>query len=668
MTTSANESTEPDPSQVNRRGFLGHVGLLAGVSLAVDGRRFIAAAEPITAPEATAFTDDETPQTEGSTRTEKHMRIIDLDVDVLVAGGGMAGVCAAIASARNGARTLLVQDRSRLGGNASSEIGMHIVGADVSGQRPGWREGGLIEEIRLEDARRNPHRAFEMFDLTLYDLCQREELLTLILDTSIYSAEVSEGSIQKVLARCDKTETIYRIQAKTYCDCTGDCRLGLEAGAHFRTGREPRALYNEPLALEIGDENSQGSTILFTATKQEQPSDFLAPPWSRKMTENDFLFRKIPRGSYEYGYWWIELGGERNVIDDNEELRFELLRIVMGVWDWIKNSGERPDSSHWALQRVGMIPGKRESRRMTGAHIQTQQDLIEGWKKRDDGISIGGWPFDEHPPGGFDDWDQPPFYSRPIQEPYNIAFESLYSENIDKLMMAGRNISNSHVAFTSTRVMATCACTGQAIGTAAALCKDKGASPAGLRKDHMSELQQRLIRDDESIRNISNQDPDDLARIATVTASDHLDGADPHHIIDGEVRDAPTKWHHRWAARAADGGQWIELSWHKPVLLDQIQITFDSGFHRQLTLSASDGVSRNMIRGPQPEMIKDYKISFVGDDGNRQPLVSIEDNYLRLRRHRFAAVTVISLRLHALTTHASEQIRIFEIRCYGNEL
>ncbi|MGE4601473.1 MAG: FAD-dependent oxidoreductase, partial [Planctomycetota bacterium] len=411
MTESGSGIPEEVPPPLDRRHFLGQAALLAGISLAIDGRRFVSAASPAIDSVTTSDSGDATSGSLPSLAAEKHMRVIDLEVDVMVAGGGMAGVCAAVASARNGATTLLVQDRSRLGGNASSEIGMHIVGADVHGNRSGWREGGLIEEIRLEDARRNPHRAFELFDLTLYDLCQREELLTLKLDTSVYSAEVLDGKITRVLARCDKTETIYRVQAGIYCDCTGDCRLGLEAGAEFRTGREPRAQYNESLALKKGDKNSQGSTILFTATKHENPIDFIAPPWARKMTENDFLFRKIPRGSYEYGYWWIELGGDRDVIHDNEELRFDLLRIVLGIWDWIKNSGERPDSANWALQRVGMIPGKRESRRLTGAHIQTQDDLTDGWKKRDDGVSIGGWPFDEHPPGGFDDWDQPPAYS-----------------------------------------------------------------------------------------------------------------------------------------------------------------------------------------------------------------------------------------------------------------
>jgi hypothetical protein len=382
------------------------------------------------------------------------------------------------------------------------------------------------------------------------------------------------------------------------------------------------------------------------------------------MTENDFLFRKVPRGSYEYGYWWIELGGDRDVIHDNEELRFDLLRIVMGIWDWIKNSGERPDSANWALQRVGMIPGKRESRRLTGAHIQTQDDLTDGWKKRDDGVSIGGWPFDEHPPGGFDDWDQPPFYSKPIKEPYNIAFEALYSANIENLLMAGRNISNSHVAFTSTRVMATCACTGQAIGTAAALCASKKITPPELRKKHIGELQQRLLRDDQSIRAVGNQDPLDLARTAKISASSHLKGADPIHVIDGEVRDTPGQWSHRWGAEMAEGGQWIELSWDEPVTISEIQITFDTGFHRQLTLSASDSASRNIIRGPQPETVSDYTLSITDSDGTRREIANVEGNYHRLRRHPFEASSIQSLRLHVTATHDSPHIRVFEIRCY----
>ncbi|MCP3919281.1 MAG: FAD-dependent oxidoreductase [bacterium] len=637
--------------------------LFTGYALAVDGRRFAADSVPGSAHED-ARQDAPAPSVAGVPAAEPHMHVVDRDVDVFIAGGGMSGVCAALAAARAGARTLLVQDRSRLGGNASSEIRMHIVGADNHGSRAGWREGGIIEEVRVADAVHNPHRAWELFDLLLYDLCAREPNLELLLDTALYAAEIEGGAITRVHARCDKTETIHRTRAAVYCDCTGDSRLALEAGAAFREGREPRAQYGESLALEKGDEKSQGSSILFTAKKHDRPMPFVAPPWARKITEDDLLFRGIPTSAWEYGYWWIELGGDRDVIRDNEELRFELLRVVLGVWDWIKNSGQRPKSASWALETVGMIPGKRESRRLTGAYVQTQQDLQGGWKERDDGVAIGGWGFDEHPPGGFDDWDQPPFYSKPIEEPYNIAFEALYSANVKNLMMAGRNISNSHVAFTSTRVMATCACTGQAAGTAAAMCAAKGVSPSELRKDSMPELQQALLRADQTIRGVVNTDPLDLARAARVSASSALPEADPAHVIDGEVRDVPGKWSHRWGAKMADGTPWLELAWDEPRALSHVQITFDTGFHRELTLTASDGHSSRMVRGPQPETVRDYDLT-ARTAGGDIVLAEVRGNSSRLRRHTFERVDAQALRLTVHATNGAEEARVFEVRCYA---
>lgn len=653
---------------MNRRDLLSGTGLF-GFTLAVDARGLGLAAPRVAAPDEPAQPLRGAP-TPAARRfaDEPHMHRVDHMVDVLVAGGGMSGVAAALAAARNGARTLLVQDRSRLGGNASSEIRMHMVGADCHGSRAGWREGGLIEEIRLEDAVRNPHRAWELFDLTLYDLCLREPNLTLLLDSAVFGAEVADGALTRAFVRCDKTETIHNVAARTYIDATGDGRLALEAGAPFRKGREPRAQYDESLALEEGDDRSQGCSILFTARKHERPMPFVAPPWARTLTENDLLFREPGSGSYEYGYWWIELGGEHDVIRENEALRHELLRVVLGVWDWIKNSGQRPDSAHWALETVGMIPGKRESRRLTGAHVMTQHDLEGGWTKRDDGVSIGGWNFDEHPPGGFDAWNEPPYYSRRIAEPYNIAFEALYSAGIANLMMAGRNISSSHVAFTSARVMATCACTGQAVGTAAALCAQHEVTPAELRARHMRALQQRLLRDDQTIRHVANADPDDLARGARATASHQRDDAPPEHVLNGHVRDVPGQWGARWGAATldADGNAdaWLDLTWPKTVRLSRVQLTFDSGFHRELTLSASDGVTARMVRGPQPETVRDYRLLAFAPDGEVE-LARVTGNYQRLRRHTFAALDVARLRLHVSATNGSDHVRVFEVRCYA---
>ena len=653
-------------TDLDRRQFLARAGLISGYVLAVDGRQHLLASTPAGPPppvSAGNASEVVEPIIKDPTADEPNLRLVDLDTDVLVAGGGMAGVCAALSAARRGARVVLIQDRSRLGGNASSEIRMHIVGADCHGSRPGWREGGLIEEIRLEDAVRNPHRAWELFDLTLYDLCQREQNLKLLLDTSVYRAEKQADRIAGIWARCDKTETIYRISARIFCDCTGDARLGLEAGAAFRTGREPRAEFDESLALEAGDTQSQGSSILFTARQHDRPMPYVAPPWARRITADDLLFRGIPSGSYEYGYWWIELGGTRDVIRDNEELRFELLRVVLGTWDWIKNSGDRPDSKNWALETVGMLPGKRESRRLEGAHIQTQQDLQEGWRERDDGVSIGGWAFDEHPPGGFDDWDQPPFYSRPLDEPYNVALEALYSRNVANLMMAGRNISNSHVAFTSTRVMATCACMGQAVGTAAALCVQKSLDPGDLRRTHMRELQQALLRDDQTVRGVVNQDPLDLARQAKITATESKPG-DPRQVTDGHVRDDPGQWQHRFGAVMNGKPVALHLEWESAVTLAQVQITFDTGFHRELTLSASDAVTNHMVRGPQPETVSDYRLVARTEQGERQ-LAKVRGNYQRLRRHAFEPTQLTRLSLIIERTHGAKEARVFEIRCYA---
>ena len=648
---------------MNRRDLLSRASLFS-CGLAVDARGWLPAsafrAEPVQGPSV---------RSQAAIGDEPNMRKLDRTVDVLVAGGGMSGVCAALAAARRGARTLLVQDRSRLGGNASSEIKMHIVGADQHGSRAGWREGGLIEEIRLEDAVRNPHRAWELFDLTLYDLCMREPTLELLLDSSVYAADTVDGRIERVYVRCDKTETIYRVTTHVAIDATGDGRLALEAGADYREGREARSVYDEPLALEEGDSHSQGCSILFTAKKHDRPIPFVPPPWTRKLTENDLLFRGIPHGSYEYGFWWIELGGTLDVIHENEKLRHELLRIVLGVWDWIKNSGEHRDSANWALETVGMIPGKRESRRLTGDHIQTQHDLTGVWKERDDGVAIGGWAFDEHPPGGFDAWNEPPYYARPIDEPYNIAFEALYSRNVANLMMAGRNISNSHVAFTSTRVMATCACTGQAVGTAAALCAQHAILPRALRQERIAELQQELLRDDQSIRNVRNEDPRDVARRAHVAASEHLPDALPEHVIDGEVRDVPGRWDHRWGAPTltvedgeARADAWIELRWDEPPTIAEVQITFDSGFHRELTLSGSDGVTARTVRAPQPETVRDYRLTARTASGEVE-LADVRGNYQRLRRHAFDPIEVRAVRLHVTATNGSEHVRVFEIRC-----
>lgn len=640
---------------MDRRDFFGYsvvvsAGALGAAQVTVPKRDFDRIAPP-----------------DGMQRTagpEPHMTLVDLSTDLLVAGGGLAGVCAAISAARHGAKVVLVQDRSRLGGNSSSEVKMHVVGANSHKSRPGWREGGLLEELRLDDAVNNPQRCWELWDLLLYDKVVSEPNITLLLDSTLYSTKTANGRIEEAMIRCDRTEHLYRVKAKLFMDCTGDSRLGLEAGAEMRTGREARSEFGESLAPEKPDEETLGSSILFTSRLYQRPMPFRPPKWARKVTADTVKLRKI--NSWEYGYWWIEWGGNISTIRDNERIRYELLSIVMGVWDYIKNSGDHTSSTNWAMDWVGFLPGKRGSRRMVGDHMLSQNDLVNGTFA--DAVAMGGWPMDDHPPGGFDRSDLPPAVQIRTPEVFSIPLRSFYSKNISNLMMAGRNISASHVAFTSTRVMATCAVGGQAAGTAAAMCLERGILPRQLAKDSrmVSTLQQRLLRDDQSIKSARNADEADLARKAKASASDEIGDAKAMLVLDGIPRDIPKEGIHHWEAPMAANGAWIELRWEKPVRVGEVQLTFDTGFQRELTLTSSDAIHRGIVRAAQPETVRDYAVQ-VRKSGEKEwtAVETVTGNYQRLRRHKFTAADISAVRIAVHATNGSDSARIFEVRCYS---
>jgi len=481
----------------------------------------------------------------------------------------------------------------------------------------------------------------------------------------LFAAETKDGEIQRIMVRCDKTEHLYRIKSKMYLDCTGDCRLGLESGAEMRTGREAKSEFNETLALDKADNHTLGSSILFTARDYGKPIPFTPPKWARKVTKAQLAFRGI--NSWEYGYWWIEWGGQIDTIRDNERIRFELLSIVLGVWDYIKNSGDKPTSANWGMDWVGMIPGKRGSRRIVGDHILTQDDLEGGSAKFDDAVAVGGWPMDDHPPGGFDNPELKPCRQIRMAEPYSIPLRALYSRNIRNLMMAGRNISATHVAFTSARVMATCSVIGQAAGTAAAICAQAGVPPRQLYQDktRLAGLQQILLRDDQTLLRVRNADPNDLARKAEATASDEQPGADADHVINGFLRDLPKQTDNIWIGKKSADGAWLQLNWAKPQKISQVQITFDTGFIRPLTLTAQSHYNARLIRGPQPETVRDYELLYRDADGKFHSLAKVTGNHQRVNRHTFAPVEAKSLRLRITATNGADTARVYEIRCYA---
>jgi len=586
----------------------------------------------------------------------------NLDADVVVVGGGMAGVCAAIAAARNGASVVLIQDRPVLGGNSSSEIRMHIVGADCHGSRNDTdaRETGILEELRLECAVRNPQRSASIWDLLLYEWIKREPNIVLLLNTSCIGVKMaSENLIDAVIALRNSTEDLFTVRGKVFIDCSGDGRLGAEAGAEFRKGREGRDEFGESLAPPKPDNKTMGSSILFITRKHDRPMPFKPPNWIRKFPRcEDLPYRA--HSSWEYGYWWVEWGGELDTIKDKERIRDELLAIALGVWDHIKNSGLHPESENWALEWIGFLPCKRESRRFIGDYILTQHDLQRG-EVFEDGVAYGGWPIDLHPPEGIDTKEPP---NIAVKVPlYNIPFRCLYSRNIDNLLFAGRNISATHVAFGSTRVMGTCSVMGQAVGTAAALCVRYNCTPRELGKEAIKDLQQLLLKQDAYIIGVSNSDPYDLARMAEVKASSETKGCEAVNVINGVHRGVYER-KNRWASDPMQPmPQWLELHFREPKRIREVHLTFDTGLNRELTLSFSDWANRRMIWGPQPETVCDYELQVLYGD-SAKTVVKVEGNYQRKRVHKFEPQLATGIRLIVHATNGGKSARVFEVRVY----
>lgn len=595
-----------------------------------------------------------------------------LRADVLVAGGGPAGLTAAIAAARGGAKVVLCQDRPVLGGNSSSEIRMGISGSSPRGREleTEARETGILEEIMLECSIRNPQRSASMLDLIFFDKCRAEPNLTLLLNTTVVGVQMEGNRIVSVFATRESTEDHFEIMADLFADCTGDGRLGYEAGALFTTGREAAGEFGESGARSNRDAYRLGSSLLFTAKRMEQPMPFTALAWARKFTEEDLKFRD--HSSWEYGYWWVEYGGTIDTIKDNESIRDELLAILLGVWDHIKNSGNHPESENWALDWFGFVPGKRESRRFIGQHVLTQND-IEQAVDFEDVIAYGGWPMDTHPPEGIDAKDKEPCSQPYTPYLYGIPLRALISKNIANLMFAGRNASATHIAFSSTRVMATCAVMGEGLGTftAAAVRHRRPLPDAWTDPALVREAQQQLIRGGAFLPGKTFEG--NLAARATVTASSEQEAGMAVNVIDGftravhgerGVRPALTKpGTHRWMSDPLDRSPWLELKWEEAVDLASVTLTLDTGLHRYLTMTHSGGDNPKLIWGrPQPETLKEFKLVATHAAGITE-IAHIRNHYQRQFEVKAALRQVTALRLEVIATNGLDHARVVEIRC-----
>ena len=605
--------------------------------------------------------------------------------DVVVVGGGMAGLCAAMEAARGGAETALIHARPVLGGNASSEIRVHISGADHSLTKPDYAEGGILYELMLENKARNENFSYSTWDLILFEAAKKQKKLTVYLNTVMYDCETEGDLISAVLCVQETTEMRYRFSAPLFVDSTGNGTLGYYAGAEYRQGSESKSETGEPHAPDQPNNERMGNTIYFRARNMGHPVKFTPPSFAKKYTEEDLRYRMhsatqkvdystcadpekneknggVSSRGIDYGYFWIELMGDKDdIITDYENIRDDLVASLYGVWDHIKNGGDH-GAENYAFEWVGMLPGTRESRRLVGDYMLNENDIFDN-HVFEDAVCYGGWCVDLHTAHGLLDLDRHPsgecYFFDGI---YTIPYRCYYSRNIRNLFMAGRNISATKLGMCSTRIIGCCAIGGQAVGAAAALCTKYECMPRELAP-HIGELQQMILKDDGFIPGQKNADPEDVARIAAVTASSYKECCEPIKVIDGISRKLGGDTHGWVSNGISPDGEWLTLKWNEARQLSELRFTFNSDFRYPIRVTMAPNRQKQQRPGVPAELVKDYDV-ILRRDGDIVKTIEVRGNHQRHNIHRFEKVFCDTVELHVISTNGAPEVTVFEVRAY----
>ncbi|MGN1051925.1 MAG: FAD-dependent oxidoreductase [Candidatus Scatosoma sp.] len=584
------------------------------------------------------------------------MNTVKKDYGLVVIGGGLSGICCAVAAARRGVKTALLQDRSVLGGNASGEVRMHVCGADRHGYVPNARETGIIEELLLTNRYYNPQHSFSVQDTVFYDFVKKEKNLDLYLNTRAISCRAENSRIISVSAYQTSSETQFEFYAPFFADNSGDGTIAAQSGAKYVYGRESKAAYGEPHAPDEADENVMGSTIMFTAKDTGAPVPFVKPARAYDFSEDDLRLRNHTQ--ITSGYWWLEVSGNLNTLTQSDEIYDELLNVLFGVWDHIKNKPGH-NAENYALDWIGSVAGKRESRRFIGDYVLKETDLAEA-VSFPDAVAYGGWNMDVHVPNGIFSSDKPATTYYPVKSMYGIPYRSLYSVNIENLFLGGRLISASHIAFGSTRVMGTCAVVGQAVGTAAAIAIESGFSSAREVGGKIGFLQQTLLKNDCYIPGVKNTDEADLAKRAKISATSEKQGCESNNIINGVARSVGSDANYYEGVNGTDDA--LFLRWDSPVTVKEISVAFDSDLSKELTITISDEVRNRQQRFPK-RLAKDFDVTLFCR-GTIVKEINVTNNLLRRRVFSFAPVAADKITLCVRSTHGNEPPRVFEVRVY----
>ena len=561
--------------------------------------------------------------------------------DVVVIGGGLAGLFAAVSAARHGAKTVIVQDRPMFGGNASSEIRMWICGAAGKNRK----ETGLLEELQLDNIYFNPLLKYTQWDGVMYSFAASEPNLEILLNTTVEDCNVTDGHIDEVSAWNLHSYTLWHLKGRLFIDCSGDGIMRL-SGAAARRGHEGRSEFHESLAPEEPNKLTKGNSIIMQLRRTELPHrPFIPPAWAYKFDDSNVPSRPLlPDGN---NFWWLEFGGELDSLNDADSIRETLLKIAYGVWAYIKN---HPDGRGigWELDWIGSLPGRRESWRFEGDHILSQTEIEEGGNF-DDVIAHGGWSLGEHHPRAFFNKDAPSFYYE-APSPYGIPYRSLYSRNIDNLLFAGRQISESHIAQNSTRVMGTTSVLGQAAGTAAALAIRYDVTPRELGQLHIRELQKILLDDDQFLPGI-RRTPSALT----------MQGEISHEVLrDGMDRD----WDDGEHAVTLAPGETCSLKFAQAQMLSGIRLVFDSDLSDPKRQRKTEGEEYKEL---PPMLTRAFRIEVLDEAGKWSIVAQERENHHRLVRLHWEKRPVRELRFTLLETWGKASGRIFSLDALDDE-
>ncbi len=418
--------------------------------------------------------------------------------DLVVVGGGVAGMCAAVSAARLGCKVALINDRPLLGGNNSSEIRVHLGGRIETG--PYKQLGNLIKEFGpAQGGNAQPAERYE--DQRKLDFVLAEKNIDLFLNYRAVKVETADDKIKSVIAKHIENGKEIKFGGHSFADCTGDGTIGYLAGADYLMGREGRQEFGESIAPEQGDKMTMGSSVQWYSLPSEQRTTF--PDFEYGVTFTESNCERVTMGE-----WTWETGMNKDQINDFEEIRDYGLLVVYSNWSFLKNRlKNNREFDQLELGWVAYIAGKRESRRLLGDYILKQDDLCKNVFHEDASFATT-WSIDLHFPDSVNSLHFPGNEFKAATEhiyiyPYAVPYRCLYSRNIDNLFMAGRNISVTHVALGTVRVMRTTGMMGEVVGMAAYLCQKHNVLPRDIYQDYLPELKE-LMKEGTGVQGLPN--------------------------------------------------------------------------------------------------------------------------------------------------------------------